>query len=273
MSLYAIGDVQGCYSSLRALLEKIGFNSECDQVWFVGDLVNRGPESLAVLRFVKDLDGNATTVLGNHDLNLLAIAAGTRKARPSDTIDDVLQAKDRDDLLDWLRQQPLMHFDADNDCAMVHASIHPDWSIDKALGLAAEVESVVRSPQCHDFFANMYGSKPNYWSDKLRGNKRLRCITNIFTRARYLTKDGLMDYANTDPPEKAPKNLTPWYLCKPKSTRTTSVVFGHWSSLGCRHVNQFIAIDSGCVWGGALTAVKLDQEITEFVHVPCQKDH
>ncbi len=271
MAIYAIGDVQGCYTRLRALLYKICFHSDCDNLWFVGDLVNRGPESLGVLRFVRDLSDNAITVLGNHDLNLLAIAAGSRRLRPSDTIEDVLEAKDRDDLLDWLRQQPLMHYDADLDCAMVHASIHPDWSIKKALKLSAEVETRVRSEQCADFFAKMYGSKPDYWSDKLKGYKRLRSIINIFTRARYITSDGLMDYSNTDPPEKVTDDLTPWYLCRPKSPRATRVVFGHWSSLGCRQVNQYIATDSGCVWGGALCAVRLDDEFPVFFQVPCEK--
>lgn len=269
MALYAIGDVQGCYSSLRALLDKIKFNSDHDQLWFVGDLVNRGPESLAVLRFVRDLDNNAVTVLGNHDLSLLAVAAGMRKLRPSDTMQDVLEAKDRDKLLDWLQRQPLMHFDEPNNCALVHASIHPAWTIDKALQLAAEVETRVRSSQSAKFYKLMYGAEPNRWSEDLNGYDRLRCITNIFTRARYITPDGSMDYSNTDPPEDAPSDLTPWYLWESKTSRVTRVVFGHWASLGCRHINQFIAIDSGCVWGGALTAVRLDVSHETFYHVSC----
>ncbi len=269
MALYAVGDVQGCHTSLRTLLEKVHFNSDRDQLWFVGDLVNRGPESLAVLRFVRDLGDNAVTVLGNHDLNLLAIAAGTRALRPTDTIQDVLEAKDRDDLLTWLRQRPLMHYDSNLDCAMVHASIHPHWNIDTALRLAAEVERKVRSNRRADFFKQMYGSKPNVWSEELNGYKRLRCVTNIFTRARYITRDGLMDYSNTDPPEKAPGDLTPWYLRENQISPRTKVIFGHWSSLGCRHVNQFIAIDSGCVWGGSLSAVRLDVTPVAFYHISC----
>lgn len=271
MAIYAIGDVQGCYSSLRGLLNKIKFKVDRDTLWFVGDIVNRGSESLAVLRFVRDLDDNAITVLGNHDLNLLAVASGARKQRPSDTIQEILDAQDCDALLNWLKHKPLMHYDAKLDCAMVHASIHPDWTIDKAMQLSAEVESEVCTDAHAEFYQNIYGSKPNYWSDELTGYERLRSITNIFTRARYITCDGLMDYSTTDPPEKVASDLTPWYLCELKSPRATQVVFGHWSSLGSRQVNQFIATDSGCVWGGALSAVKLDQDRVEFFHVPCNK--
>jgi len=256
MALYAIGDLQGCYEELQQLLKKITFDPSKDRLWFVGDLVNRGPASVECLRFVKSLGPLAVTVLGNHDLHLLAAAEGFRKPHKNDTLDDILNASDRDDLLDWLRQRPLMHFDHGH--VLVHAGLLPDWSVEKALSLAREVENQLQAANYRDFFAMMYGDKPAQWDDALTGFDRLRIVVNAMTRLRFCTQQGRMDFDAKGETDAAPVGHLPWFEIPNRKSADVPIVFGHWSALGLRMESNFIALDSGCVWGGKLTAVRLN---------------
>ena len=256
MATYAIGDVQGCRDALDALLGEIGFSSARDMLWFVGDLVNRGAQSAEVLRFMRSLGDRAVVVHGNHDLHLLAFAAGHAKARADDTFDDVLAAPDRDELLDWLRARPMLH--VDGGYAMVHAGLLPAWSIDQAQSLAAEVEAALRGPNHRDFFARLYGSKPDAWRDDLRGADRLRVVVNAMTRMRFCTAAGAMDFRVKGEVEKALPGYLPWFDVPGRRSRGTPIVCGHWSALGLRVTPDLLALDTGCVWGGHLTAIRLE---------------
>ncbi len=256
MATYVIGDVQGCFSALTRLLQKIAHRPVQDRLWFVGDLVNRGTESLATLRFVRDLGDRALTVLGNHDLHLLTVAAGYTHLKSGDTLEDVLEAPDREELLGWLRQQPLMH--REGGYVLVHAGVLPQWSAEQAAGLAAEVEAALRGEDFSPFVKAMYGNEPAHWSDTLQGNTRLRVITNALTRLRVCTSDGAMDLAFKGPPEKAPRGLLPWFDVPDRKSADETLIFGHWSALGFRMRSNLIALDSACFWGGKLTAVRLE---------------
>ena len=252
MATYAIGDVQGCFHELQALLEALRFDPGQDRLWFVGDLVNRGPGSLEVLRFVKALQGGAVVVLGNHDLHLVTQHEGFERPRRDDTFADVLSAPDRRELVDWLRQRPLMH--VEDGYAMVHAGLLPQWSVERALALAREVETALRAPNYRDFLANMYGSQPDHWDDSLKGWDRLRVVVNAMTRLRFCTPDGKMEFrakATTPPP-----GYGAWFDFRREGAGT--IVCGHWSALGLRLAPGFAALDSGCVWGGKLTALRLE---------------
>ena len=262
MATYAIGDVQGCYDELQALLGRVGFRSRADRLWFVGDLVNRGPKSLEVLRFVRELGDRAVVVLGNHDLHLLIQHEGFERKRKDDTFGDVLGAPDARELVDWLRTRPMMH--VEGNYAMVHAGLLPQWTIEKAASLAQEVERALRAPGYRDFLAHMYGSKPDCWDDTLAGWDRLRVIVNAMTRMRFCTPDGAMEFRakGADPPP----GYLPWYEARTGAERT--IVFGHWSALGLKLTDRIAALDSGCVWGGALTALRLEDRW--LVQVPCQ---
>ena len=252
MATYAIGDVQGCYDELQALLARIGFNRAHDRLWFVGDLVNRGPKSLEVLRFVKELGDRAVVVLGNHDLHLLTQFEGLERKRADDTFNDVLGAPDAQELIDWIRTRPMMH--VERNFAMVHAGLLPKWTIERALSLGQEVEAALRAPNYRDFLANMYGSKPERWDDSLTGWDRLRVIVNAMTRMRFCTAEGAMGFqtkSNITPP-----GYLPWY-----QTRTgaePAIVFGHWSAQGLKLSERIAALDTGCVWGGSLSALRLE---------------
>ncbi|MFN0150311.1 MAG: symmetrical bis(5'-nucleosyl)-tetraphosphatase [bacterium] len=254
MATYAIGDIQGCYSALRRLLDKCRFDPARDRLWLVGDLVNRGPHSLAVLRFVKGLGTRAITVLGNHDLHLLTVAAGHVRPHRADTLDAVLRASDRDELLHWLRHRKMMH--AEGGYAMVHAGLLPQWSIAKALKLAREVEAALQGDRHDGFLRRMYGNKPERWSDGLSGIGRLRVITNAFTRMRICTADGRMEFRHKGKPVNLPKGYLPWFSSPRRRSRGTRVIFGHWAALGLYLQSDAIGLDSGCVWGGALTALR-----------------
>ncbi len=269
MAVYAIGDIQGCYDELRALLKRLAFSTDRDRLWFVGDLVNRGPKSLEVLRFVRDLDGNAITVLGNHDLHLLAAAAGGRRPNPLDTFDEVLTVPDRDDLIDWLRHRPLLHQNADSTCIMVHAGLAPQWDIARAKACAAEVEAALRSDDYRDFLAAMYGDRPDLWSDDHQGIDRLRFSLNCFTRLRLCDRDGRLHLREKGGPWGRSDGLVPWFDAPGRASAGTDIVFGHWSMLGRHQAPGVYALDSGCVWGGALTALRLDGEGREWYDVPC----
>ena len=272
MPTYVVGDVQGCYAELRSLLRDIDFNRGRDRLWFAGDLVNRGAGSLEVLRLVADLGDGAVTVLGNHDLHLVATACGIRKLRRKDTFHDVLEADDGDALIGWLRTRPLMHADRDHEAVMVHAGIAPAWSIDDAIGCAAELAQALHEPDFQRFLSHMYGNEPNAWEDSLAGFDRLRFITNAFTRMRYCHADGRLDFSELRPPGEQDPSLTPWYRLRRYDADRVRIVFGHWATLQVRtplsrdlHVRH---VDSGCVWGGALTALRLEDD-REF-HVACE---
>jgi len=272
MATYAIGDVQGCYDELKALLSQIKYKSDCDQLWFCGDLVNRGPKSLETLRFIKSLEGNAISVLGNHDLHLLAMAFNHKKPGKKDTFDELLQAKDSLELLNWLRQLSMAHHDGEKNITLLHAGLHPHWSIRKMLQLAGEVESVLRSAQHINFYKHMYGDKPLLWNDSLSGWARYRYITNTLTRLRYCDEQGKATLNAKGPPGSQAKNLYPWYEVPGRVSRHDTIIFGHWSTLphaGLASINNTYAIDSGCLWGGALTAMRIDVEPFEYFRLNC----
>lgn len=255
MTLYAIGDVQGCHDALRRLLDEIRFDPANDRVWFAGDLVNRGPGSLDTLRFVRELGRAATTVLGNHDLHLLAVAAGVTRTKRRDTLDAILQAPDCDELLAWLRERPLAHYE--HDYLLVHAGLAPSWDAQKTIALAGEVEQALRGDEAESFFARMYGDRPARWDDWLEGVARLRCIVNYLTRARYCESDGTLCLDAKGVPGTQPVRCMPWYRVPGRKSAGTPVVFGHWSTLGLVDEPDVIALDTGCVWGGQLSAVPL----------------
>lgn len=269
MTRYAIGDVQGCLEELRTLLSRIGFSADRDRLWFVGDLVNRGPRSLQTLRFVRALGDNAVVVLGNHDLHLLAVAFGSRRSRKSDTLDDILEAHDRDALLEWLLTRPLIHRE-DGDL-MVHAGLVPQWSAELAATLAAEVESALRKDP-GKLFDDMYGDEPNRWSESLTGTERLRFVINVLTRLRVCTPEGRYDLKmKGKPPEShqaGEQAFRPWFEIESRKSRDVRIVFGHWSALGLVLAPGLVGLDTGCVWGGALTAYDLDTD-RKPISTPC----
>ena len=256
MATFAIGDVQGCFEELEQLLGEIGFSPSRDRLWFVGDLVNRGPDSAAVVRFVRDLGERAVVVQGNHDLHLLALAAGHAKRRADDTFDDLLAAPDRDELLDWLRFRPMLH--VEDEYVMVHAGLLPSWSVAQAQDLAAEVEAELRSRRYRLFLAELYGSRPDAWDDSLRGMDRLRVIVNAMTRMRFCSADGVMELRVKGEVEQAPPGFMPWFEVPGRKMRGVPVICGHWSALGLKLKRDLLALDTACVWGGALTAVRLE---------------
>lgn len=252
---YVIGDVHGCYSTLRRLLDLIQYSPTCDRIWMTGDLVNGGPDSAAVVRWAKE--NAAGVVLGNHDLHCLAVASGARFPRKKDTFSDLLEASDRAQLLDWLRTRPLVI--REEDWLLVHAGLLPEWSVEKALELAAEVEERLRiEPPVGEFLRDMYGNEPRRWSDSLEGIDRLRVIVNAMTRMRMLTPDPAIDFDYPGPPETAPEGLRPWFAVDENGVWETRIFFGHWAALGFRCSDGAIGLDSGCAWGGELTAWRLE---------------
>jgi len=268
MPRYAIGDVQGCCDELKALLRRCNYSADRDRLWFVGDLVNRGPQSLETLRFVRSLGANATVVLGNHDLHLLALAFGSkRKPKDGDTLDAILAAPDRDQLLEWLLGRPLAVFDEPRGDFLVHAGLVPEWTPRVAAQLAREVEAVLRN-DARTLFDAMYGNKPDKWSDSLRGMDRLRFVINVFTRMRFCQRDGSIDLKLKGTPGDQPEGYLPWFDVPQRQSRTVRVICGHWSTLGLVRRPDLLALDTGCVWGGSLTAVDLDAE-REPVQLPC----
>ena len=255
MALYLIGDVQGCDSALQRLLEKIDFSPSRDTLYLLGDLVNRGPDSIGVLRRLVGHGAAARCLLGNHDLNLLAVAAGLRRPHRGDTLDALLCAPDREALVEWLRQQPLALYD--HDCLMVHAGVLPGWSAQQTVALADEVQTVLRGPDHMDFLRQMYGNEPAQWHDALRGAERLRVIVNALTRLRFCTPDGTMEFAAKEGLDAAPAGFFPWFDVPGRQTADTLVAFGHWSTVGLINRPDLISLDTGCVWGGCLTALRL----------------
>lgn len=269
MAVYAIGDVQGCYSSLCRLLDSVQFDDSVDKLWFCGDLVNRGPESLETLRFVRGLGDSAVSVLGNHDLHLLALYHQGQKLAESDSLYALLNSADCDELLSWLQGRPLLHFDEKLAKFLVHAGIHPEWEPSQALSLAAEVEAVLRSDRAAAFFAAMYGNKPDIWRESLTGLPRLRCITNILTRMRFLTANGQLDMSAKGGPDRH-SGLTPWFEFGDRADESIGIVFGHWSTLPVGRYGRHYAIDGGCIWGGKFVALRIDQDPPQWRSIDCR---
>lgn len=268
MATYAIGDLQGCYEPLRQLLDYIEFDSASDRLWFVGDLVNRGPASLEILRFVRDLGDAAVVVLGNHDLHLVMQSEGHGKASREDTLAPILKAPDREALLGWLRSRPLFH--VEDGFAMVHAGLLPSWSVAQAAALADEVRTALTAQDYRDFLAHMWGSEPAAWNDDLTGWDRLRVVVNAMTRMRYLTRSGAMEFrapGAKSPPDHGPADCMPWFEFPDRASATHTLLCGHWSALGFRDTNGVIALDTGCLWGGALTALRLEDR--RVFKLPC----
>lgn len=261
MAIYAIGDVQGCYDELIRMLDLVNFDPTQDQVWLAGDLVNRGPKSAEVIRFAMEQGEDVVkAVLGNHDLHLLAYSVGvTKHHHYMDTLDSVLKAEDSDELLFWLRHQPLFHHDDVTGFSMVHAGLPPNWTIKKALKRAHEVESVLQGDDWRDFFQNMYGNQPDSWSKEHIGWDRLRYITNCFTRLRYCHNDGRLALKFKGAPSKKPQDQKPWFEMPERRSEADNIVFGHWSTLGTGRYGNVFSLDSGVVWGEQLTALRIDK--------------
>ena len=264
---YLIGDVQGCCSELEALLQGIGFSPSRDRIFVLGDLVNRGPRSLPTLRLLRDLGGSATCLLGNHDLHLLAVAQGLRKPHRSDTVGEILAAPDRDDLLLWLRQHRLACHE--QGWLMVHAGVVPQWDLASTLALAAEVERQLQSPDLPAFLQVMYGDQPTQWREDLAGFERLRFAVNVFTRIRFCDAQGHLDFSAKGDADTAPAGFVPWFDAPRRRTKGIPIAFGHWSTLGLLHRADLMCLDTGCVWGGQLTAVRIDGGRREIFQVDC----
>jgi bis(5'-nucleosyl)-tetraphosphatase (symmetrical) len=266
MTTFAIGDVQGCHEQMFALIRQIDLVSSSRKLIFVGDLVNRGPHSLATLRYVRSLGESASVVLGNHDLHLLALAHGIRTPHSSDTMDEILNAPDRDELIDWLRHRPLANFD--QGFLIVHAGVLPQWTLQQTLELAREVEHALQGPNWVNFLRVMYGNTPATWVDSLEGPDRLRCIVNAFTRLRYCSVDGTMDFESKEGSSAPSSGYMPWFDVPGRKTEEVTVVFGHWSTLGLTMRPNLIGLDTGCIWGGKLTAVRLEDRAIFQVTCP-----
>ncbi|MEJ7687210.1 MAG: symmetrical bis(5'-nucleosyl)-tetraphosphatase [Variovorax sp.] len=273
MALYLIGDVQGCDEALQHLLDLIAFSASRDTLVVLGDLVNRGPDSVGVLRRMQGYGSAAQSLLGNHDLHLLGIAHGARQAGRKDTLGNVLEAPDREALLDWLRQQPMaLHRSlGGGDLLMVHAGVLPQWSVAQTLGLAAEVEAVLRGPASQEFLHEMYGNEPAEWNDALVGRARLRTIVNALTRLRFCTAEGEMEFEAKDASAGAPEGFMPWFDAPGRKTAGATIAFGHWSTLGWLSRPDLMSTDTGCVWGGCLSAVRLGATLQdrELIQVRC----
>jgi bis(5'-nucleosyl)-tetraphosphatase (symmetrical) len=270
VAVYAIGDIQGCFDELRELLQLIRFDETKDRLWFCGDLVNRGPKSLETMRFVKGLGDRAVTVLGNHDLHLLAKAEGFGKQLDKDTLDPILNAPDRDELIHWLRHQPVLHHDAKLGWTMVHAGLPPQWDLVMARACAHELETKLRGDDYHEFIQEMYGNKPDHWHEDHGHIDRLRFITNVFTRMRYCYPDGRLELKAKGKLGTQKKGTLPWFDVPGRKTEGERIIFGHWSTLGVGEHNGTLALDGGCLWGGALVALRLDVEPPEWSTIDCK---
>lgn len=272
MADYLIGDIQGCDAALAQFLALADFSPSRDRLFCLGDLVNRGPDSLATLRRLVAWAGSVESVLGNHDLHLLAVAAGLRQPGRLDTLARVLDAPDCPALLDWLRQRPLA-MQLDDGAAgilLVHAGLLPEWTATQALDLAAEVSHALQGPNSHDFLSQMYGNQPDRWQPELTDHARLRLITNAFTRLRYCHADGRMDFDSKESTNSAPAGLLPWFALPHRASAGDCIAFGHWSTLGLKLEPQLIALDTGCIWGGQLSALRVDGGRRELLQVNCQ---
>ena len=265
MSAYAIGDVQGCYSELQNLLNEINFDERRDELWFAGDLVNKGPKSLQTLRFIKALGVNAKITLGNHDLHLLAVAKNIQPLLKKDTIQEILAADDVEELIDWLKSRPLLITDDNLNFTMVHAGLPPQWSLENAKEFAKECELILQSEKINKLLAKMYGDTPNIWVNSLQDYAKQRFIINCFTRIRFCNSDGMLDFDTKVAPGKQNTSLIPWYSLPNRKTKDNKIIFGHWSTVHIGNEKNFkqynvYPIDTGCLWGGRLTAMRLEDE-------------
>ena len=269
MSVYWVGDIQGCDDPLGQLLDQVGFSASRDRLYVLGDLVNRGPSSLAVLRRLYKLGTSVQCVLGNHDLHLLALSAGARAPGASDTLQDIFQAPDKDTLLHWLKHQAIAIYQ--EDVLMVHAGVLPQWSLTETLSLAQELESILQSDQADAFFMQMYGNEPAQWQAQLQGMDRWRCALNAFTRLRFCSPTGAMEFETKENAAKAPQGYLPWFEVPQRQTANTTIAFGHWSTLGAVQRSDIWALDTGCVWGGCLTAIQRDHlhEAPRRIEIKC----
>jgi bis(5'-nucleosyl)-tetraphosphatase (symmetrical) len=265
---YLVGDVQGCCTALDRLLAQIGFSPSRDRLYVLGDLVNRGPCSLAVLQRLRGFGDAALCLLGNHDLHLLAVARGVRPAHRSDTLDEILASPDREAWLDWLRHRPLAA--TAHGWLLVHAGVVPQWTAAQTLALANEVHALLVGPDLHDFLVRMYGNEPVQWSESLSGAERWRFVINVLTRIRFCSDDGVLEFVTKDGAAQAPSGYRAWFDVPARRTRGTPIAFGHWSALGLVDRPDLLAIDTGCVWGGALTAVRIDGGRREVTQVRCE---
>ena len=265
--IYLMGDLQGCCQALERMLQTIDFSPSRDHLFVLGDLVNRGPDSLGVLRRLRGLDNAATCLLGNHDLHLLAVAHGVRKMHRSDTLAPILDAPDREDWLNWLRQQRLaVHA---HGWLMVHAGVVPQWDAAQTVALAGEVETMLRSPEVGEFLTTMYGNEPARWDERMQGVDRWRCVVNSLTRLRFCATDGTMEFATKEGAGGAPEGYMPWFEVPGRRTQGTPVAFGHWSTLGLVNRDDLLALDTGCLWGGHLTAARVDGATRELIQIAC----
>ena len=269
MATYAIGDIQGCYDDLLRLLEKLNFDSTSDKVWFCGDIINRGPKSLETIRFIKSLGDSAITVLGNHDLHFLAVNYITNKPSRYDTFSDILHAEDRNQLAHWLRHQKIFHHDPALNTSMVHAGIPIQWSISDACNYASEMEVVLQSEDPHDFFHHMYGNQPREWHESLTDWDRYRFITNVFTRMRFCDQQGRPDFKFKGDIGTQPDHLTAWFSHPDRKTINDDIIFGHWSTLSNVQQPHIYPIDTGCLWSGTLTALKINTDYKERIEIDC----
>ena len=269
MATYAIGDVQGCYDDLVRLLDKIQFDPANDRLWFCGDIINRGPKSLETIRFIKHLGSSAITVLGNHDLHFLAVSYVTDKPSKYDTFSDILNADDRQELVYWLRHQKLFYHDPSLNVSMVHAGIPLQWTVSNACDYALEVETVLQSDSPYDFFKHMYGNYPPEWNESLTDWDRYRFITNVLTRMRFCDSEGKPDFKFKGDIGSQPERLTPWFLHPERKTKNNDIVFGHWSTLSNIKQPHIYPLDTGCLWSGSLTALRIDTEEKELIQVDC----
>ncbi|MEE9103536.1 symmetrical bis(5'-nucleosyl)-tetraphosphatase [Pseudomonas nitroreducens] len=273
MATYAVGDLQGCLEPLKCLLDQVKFDPAKDKLWLVGDLVNRGPASLETLRYLYSIRESLVCVLGNHDLHLVAVAYNTERLKKNDTLREIIEAPDCAELIEWLRQQRLVYHDAARDFTLVHAGIPPQWTIEKSLQRAAEVEAVLHDDeQLPLFLDGMYGNEPAKWDKKLHGIERLRVITNYFTRMRFCTPEGKLDLKSKEGLDTAPPGYAPWFSYAERKAAGRKVIFGHWAALeGLCDVPGLFALDTGCVWGGSMTLLNVDT--LERIHCSCAHEH
>jgi bis(5'-nucleosyl)-tetraphosphatase (symmetrical) len=270
MTTYAIGDVQGCYDSLRQLVDKLNFDPSSDQLWFAGDMINRGPQSLETLRFIISLGDNARCVLGNHEGHFLAVAYGHKDPYHADTFDNILSANDSDELTQWVRSRPFFYEDSQSEYCMLHAGLPPQWSLEQTRQYAKELESHVQSEHIDEFLASMYGNKPDLWDNELTGNDRLRFIINCFTRLRFCDKHGRLNLKEKGGLGTQAEGLIPWFDAPNRKTANQKIVFGHWSTLGLQQQNNATCLDTGCLWGDSLSAMKLDGS-EEVISIECER--
>lgn len=270
MATYAIGDIQGCLDELLQLLEQIHFDPANDQLWFTGDLVNRGPKSLETLQFVRSLGDSAITVLGNHDLHLMALAEGDRRyTNKFDTLHPILESDERDELLQWLRHRPMLHHDEKLGYTLIHAGLPPQWDLQEAMLYAHELESTLRGDDYHTFLSQMYGNEPAQWSDDLEGVDRLRFITNCLSRLRFCSDDGVLDLKSKGKIGSQPDGFSPWFRIAERKSRSERILFGHWSTLGIRNEDNVYALDTGCLWGGKMSALQIDCNPPRWHQINC----